>query len=81
MHKKVVLDVHCVKQAIKNIYSNNYYILPKRAGGDEGEEGSKEERHPQFLKEMIGYGWGDIGKILAISPSRIPQGEYKEKLL
>ena len=52
MHKKVVLDAHCVKQAIKNIYSNNYYILPKRAGGDEGEEDKEENRHSQFLREV-----------------------------
>ena len=52
IHKKVVLDAHCVKQAIKNIYSNNYYILPKRAGGDKREEGNEEDKHSQFLKEV-----------------------------
>ena len=55
MHKKVVLDAHCVKRAIKNIYSNNYYILPKRAGGDEGEESKEENKHSQFLREVC-YG-------------------------
>ena len=52
MHKKVVLDAHCVKRAIKNIYSNNYYILPERAGGDEGEEDKEENKHSQFLREV-----------------------------
>jgi len=55
MHKKAVPDVHCVKRAIKNIYSNNYYILPEKAGGDEGEENKEENKHPQFLREVY-YG-------------------------
>ncbi|HEC77343.1 MAG TPA: hypothetical protein ENI33_08850 [Thermoplasmatales archaeon] len=55
-YQRTIMDAECVKRAIKNIYPNNYYILPKRAGGDEGEEDRKENKHPQFLREMIGYG-------------------------
>ncbi|HEC76890.1 MAG TPA: hypothetical protein ENI33_06510 [Thermoplasmatales archaeon] len=47
-YEKIMIDRYCVRNAIKNINSQQICISSNEEGGDEKEKESKEERHSQL---------------------------------
>jgi len=55
-YEKIMIDRYCVRNAIKNINSQQICKSPDRGGGDEKEGENEEERHSQlegFFPEVV----------------------------
>jgi len=56
VYEKIMIDRYCVRNAIKNINSQQICKSPDRGGGDEKEGENEEERHSQlegFFPEVV----------------------------